>query len=131
MLQTLKLLLPALVPSWRFFDAVAPSPRIEIALLETEQSVATQWQVFRPRPAHLSLGSMIKRLFWNPEGNESLFLISCAERLMEHPTDHSVAEIHKRLETGITTPYFQFRLVFVNRRDKDIAFISPVYRIRP
>jgi len=29
MLRTLQLLLPALIPSWEFFKAVAPSPRIE------------------------------------------------------------------------------------------------------
>ena len=34
MLQTVKLLLPALIPSWRFFSTIAPSPRIEFALLD-------------------------------------------------------------------------------------------------
>ena len=35
MRQIIRLLLPALIPSWRFFDVVAPSPRIEFVLLET------------------------------------------------------------------------------------------------
>ena len=30
-----KLLLPALIPSWSFFDVIAPSPRIEYALLRS------------------------------------------------------------------------------------------------
>jgi len=55
MLQTIKLLLPALMPSWRFFAAIAPSPRIELALLKTAKDVPDVWQEFRPRPEHLSI----------------------------------------------------------------------------
>jgi uncharacterized protein (UPF0248 family) len=139
MFQTLKLLLPALVPSWRFFDVVAPSPRVEFVLLETAQDAADNWQEFRPRPAHLSIGNMLKRMFWNPRWNESLFLVSCAERLIKNPTEHSAQEIVKRIKAelarGFTeeaaTPYLQFRLVFVYRHgaelQKHIIFISPIY----
>jgi hypothetical protein len=48
MLQTLKLLLPALIPSWRFFDTIAPSPRIEFTLLKTAQDASGAWREFRP-----------------------------------------------------------------------------------
>lgn len=37
-------------------------------------------------------------MLWNPVRNESLFLVSCAERLIEHPTVHSEEEILKRIE---------------------------------
>lgn len=30
-LNSFRLLLPAIVPSWRFFDEIAPSPRVEYA----------------------------------------------------------------------------------------------------
>ena len=50
MLHGLKLLLPALIPSWRFFDTIAPSPRIEYALLHDPHAAAA-WREFRPRPA--------------------------------------------------------------------------------
>jgi hypothetical protein len=135
MLQTLKLILPALIPSWRFFDVIAPSPRIEFALLKTAQDIPGPWQEFRPRPARLSLGGTIKGLLYNPRWNESLFLASCAERLIENPTEHSRQEILTRIKAEIrapaTTPYLQFRLAFI-RRDgsklpKEIAFISSVY----
>lgn len=132
MLHTLKLLLPALIPSWRFFDAISPSPRIEFALLQRSDDLAKDWQEFRPRPVHLSIGGMIKRLFWNPQWNETLFLVSCAERLIENPTDHSYQEILKRIRADIkSAPYLQYRLVFV-RRDgvtlqKETLFISSVH----
>lgn len=139
MLQTLKLLLPALIPSWRFFDVIEPSPRIEFTLLKTPQDTPTHWQEFRPRPAHLPISSMLKRMFWNPLWNESLFLVSCAERLMINPTEHSNQEILKRIKTEIeksatdttATPHLQFRLVFVRRHgtelEKDITFISKIH----
>jgi len=140
MLQTLKLLLPALIPSWRFFDTIGPSPRIEYTLLQTAQDASGRWQEFRPRPARLSTGSMLKRLFWNPGWNESLFLVSCAERLMASPTEHSSQEILTRIEAELernsidvsATPYLQFRLVFLSREgaqlQRQITFISPIHR---
>ena len=68
MLRTLKLLLPALVPSWRFFDTIAPSPRIEYALLRNaeEPPSSDDWREFRPRPARQSAIRMLGRLLWNP-----------------------------------------------------------------
>jgi len=141
MLQTLKLLLPALIPSWRFFDTIAPSPRIEFTLLKTAQDASGSWQEFRPRPAWLPISSMLKRMFWNPDWNESLFLVSCAERLMASPTVHSSQEILKRIKVELernsidvmATPYLQFRLVFLNREgsqiQKHITYISPIHRL--
>jgi hypothetical protein len=138
-LKTVKLLLPALIPSWRFFDTIAPSPRIEFTLLRAAHDVPENWQEFRPRPAHLSLASMLKRLFWNPHWNETLFLVSCAERLMENREEHCTHEIAKRLRTelerktmlSVEMPYLRFRLVCVHRQgmrlQQHITFTSPVY----
>ncbi|MBL4740338.1 MAG: hypothetical protein JKY12_05050 [Sneathiella sp.] len=138
--QTLRLLLPALIPSWRFFDVIAPSPRIEFTLLETAHDIPTAWQEFRPRPAELSAREMLKRLFWNPRWNESLFLVSCAERLMANPTEHSSAEIFTRIGAELNQnptdvklpPYLQFRLVFLDRQNAEIhkrtTYTSPVQR---
>ncbi len=140
MLKSLKLLLPALIPSWRFFDTIAPSPRIEFTLLKTEQDASGNWQEFRPRPARLPISSMLKRMFWNPGWNESLFLVSCAERLMASPTEHSSQEILKRIKAELernsidvmATPFLRFRLVFLSREgsqiQKHITFISPIHR---
>jgi hypothetical protein len=137
MLKTLKLLLPAIIPSWRFFDIIAPSPRIEFALLAAPAEVPAFWQEFRPRPAQLSACGMLKRLFWNPRWNESLFLVSCAERLMENPTDHSSREIMTRIKAELerdatAASYLKFRLVLLSRHgarmQREITFISPAER---
>jgi len=77
---------------------------------------------------------MVKRLFWNPDWNESLFLVSCAERLMEAPTAHSTREILMRILSdgpGEAATHVQFRLVFVRREGaeliREVTYISPVF----
>lgn len=137
MLQALTLLLPALVPSWRFFDTIAPSPRIEFCLLTTPQDNALHWQEYRPRPAQITIRTMLKRMIWNPYWNESLFLVSCAEQIMEHQSKHHEQEINIRIITDLqrstvditATPYVQFRLIFLSRQGTDIqkhiTYISP------
>jgi glutamine synthetase len=132
MLHTLKLLLPAVIPSWRFFDIIAPSPRIQFTLLsaENEQCLDERtWQEFRPRPAHLTVRQMLGHMLWNPWRNESLFLVSCAERLLQQPTKHSEDEILKRivadLRADVSNPceiatHLQFRLLLVQREGSEL-----------
>ncbi len=130
MLQTLKLLLPAIVPSWRFFDFIAPSPRIQFALLSAADDGPHEWHEFRPRPARLSFKKMLSRMIWNPRWNESLFLLSCAERLIENPTQHSEDEILKRITAELkkhslatsvmTATHLQFRLLVIKRQDAQL-----------
>lgn len=138
MLHTVKLLLPALIPSWRFFDTIAPSPRIEYVLLKSpEDYVGEHWQAFWPRPKRVSIGRMMVRMIWNPHWNETLFVVSLSERLIENPTEHSRKEISRRirdmcrdLEGVEATPYFQFRLVLLSRDGgqlrESVAYISSV-----
>lgn len=114
------LLLPAVIPSWRFFDEIAPSPRVEYLLLGHEEE---EWLEFRPRPEKVSIFKMLRRMLWNPRWNESLYLVSCAERLMAEPTDHSANEIFDRISRELITlnngnapaPFLKFRLVFLYR----------------
>lgn len=123
MLQALKLMLPALIPSWNFFDVIAPSPRIEYALLTSPTDASGVWREFRPRPDRLSLPAMLGRLFWNPRWNETLFLVSCAERLVEQLTAHGEDEIFRRIAADLAhrsdgaalPPWLGFRLVFLSR----------------
>ncbi|MEM6627293.1 MAG: hypothetical protein AAF719_11375 [Pseudomonadota bacterium] len=142
MLNTLKLLLPAIIPSWRFFDAVAPSPRIEFAWCDASGEAIGDWEEFRPRPARLSSATLIRRLAWNPRWNETLFLVSCSERLIANPTDHSRDEIFRRLEAELAPMHaagaprqnwFQFRLVFLSRQGdtvrRDVLYTSPTRRL--
>ena len=135
--KTVKLLLPAIIPSWNFFDFIAPSPRIQYSLLSGENRPQTAWQEFRPRPEHVSFSQMLKRMLWNPWWNECLFLMSCAEVLVANPTKHSEDEILKRIQADIVkddathdATHVQFRLVLVERRGEllteEIVFHSRV-----
>lgn len=125
MLGALKLLLPALIPSWNFFDVIAPAPRVEYALLASPGDTSGRWRTFRPRPDRLPIAAMLGRLVWNPRWNETLFVMSCAERLAEDRTpDHSQAEIFRRIAADLAgepadpaRPWLCFRLVFVSRVD--------------
>ena len=140
MLHTLKLLLPALLPSWRFFDFIVASPRIQFALLSAENDSSCEWHEFRPRPARLSFMQMLGRMLWNPLWNESLFLVSCAERLVEHPTLHSEDEILKRIIQELqanpagshllAATHLQFRLLLVQRQgdqlDSEVVYHSRI-----
>ncbi|MEY4588890.1 MAG: hypothetical protein RL497_966 [Pseudomonadota bacterium] len=73
----LRLILPILFPSWRFFNSIGPSPRILVRFDEAP------WQEFCPKPARLNLLSRIGNLFHNPRGNKTLFIQSCAVRLFD------------------------------------------------
>ena len=124
----LKLLLPALIPSWNFFDVIAPSPRVEYALLRSIGDASGDWREFRPRPERLSPLAMLTRMAWNPRWNETLFLVSCAERLTDEPTAHSEDEIFKRIAADLVRgpvdearPWLCFRLVFINREGGSIV----------
>jgi hypothetical protein len=132
-------LLPALIPSWRFFDYIAPSPRIEFAVVATVDDPAMRWREFRPRPAHLPVAAMLRRLLWNPVWNESLFMVSCAEKLLDEPSARRESELLTRIaaaiargETGdqITgSTYLRFRIVVLKREGEQISrrvgFVSP------
>lgn len=136
MLQTISLLLPVMIPSWRFFDVIAPSPRIEIRFLQNIDDEAQNWHEFCPRPAHVPISAMLKRIFWNPHWNESLFFVSCAERLMQNPAEKDCAAIAQRIRGHVGTHGFsglQFRLLFISRAGdtlhRHVTFVSPVYHL--
>ena len=122
-LRPFALLLPALIPSWNFFDVIAPSPRIELARLTSPED-ERDWHEFRPRPQRATPMEMLRRLVWNPRWNETLFLVSCAERLIDHPTPHSEDEIFRRVAADLIRepgdPWLVFRLVFVSRQGEAI-----------
>ncbi|MGC1503701.1 MAG: hypothetical protein WA782_06120 [Sulfitobacter sp.] len=121
MFKTVSLILPVLIPSWRFFKSVEPSPRVQWALLEAGSTGEPAWQDFQPRPTVVPVSQMIRRLFWNPAWNDALFVVSCAERIALEPTDHSISEIQRRILRDIRRinpnaqdALVQFRLVFVH-----------------
>jgi len=127
-LYALKLLLPVVIPSWNFFDVIVPSPRIQFAVIETDDENNDTWQEFRPRVKRLSFRRMLGRMFWNARWNESLFMMSCAERLIDYPTQHSENEIFKRLISDVRSSgeeyegkLVKFRLVFVRRESNELV----------
>ena len=139
-INALKLLLPALIPSWNFFDLISPSPRIQFSLLKKENDSDRSWQEFRPRPKHSSFLQMIKRVFWNPAWNESLYLVSCAERIIAAYTPHSEDEILSRIESSLkceidtlTTTHLQFQIIVVQRNEKQlqesVVFTSHIQKL--
>ncbi|UWQ42969.1 hypothetical protein K3718_07745 [Leisingera aquaemixtae] len=139
MLTLFKLLLPALMPSWRFFKSVDPSPRVEWRLLASPSAAPAPWQEFRPRPQRLSPQAVAGRMLWNARWNESLFLVSCAERLTLAPTEHSLREILRRIAAelqraqppGALQPYLQFRLVFLDRGEDGQLIKAVTYQSEP
>ena len=120
-LRVISLLLPALIPSWRFFKSVAPSPRVEYRVIGG--AAACDWVEDRPRPATLSPATFLRRMVWNPNWNEQLFLVACAERMIEEPSSHSLQEILIRVarlleaEEGL----LQIRLVFIAREGEALV----------
>lgn len=137
-MRALALILPALIPSWRFFDTIGPSPRIEYALLSSPDNPPATWLPFRPRPQRVPLTAMLARLFWNARWNETLFLVSCAERLMDRPTTHSEDEILQRIAADLARtsteadlpPWLSFRLLFLTREGETIV-AEERYRAAP
>ena len=141
-LHSLHLLLPALIPSWRFFKAVQPSPRVEWGITSSTQMVEN-WQEYRPRPAQLNAVQMARRMFWNAAWNESLFLVSLSERLMGTGSDHSLAELTARIKRDVVAQIppppkdaiLQFRLIFVERDgdqvQRHITYQSDLIRLHP
>jgi len=131
-------LLPALMPSWRFFDSVGPSPRIDYAWVDAAGD-ARAWHAFRPRPARLSFPQMLARLLWNPRWNETLFVTRIAERLLEGDTAlpprelrHRLRLAHQRgeLETA-AGPRLRYRIRTVSRDAArivdEVAYVSPPF----
>lgn len=133
--------MPVFIPSWRFFNEIAPSPRVEFSLLKTQNQEPHNWQEFRPRPNKVSFLENIRRLFFNPEWNETMFVTACAEQQIINPEKSREEEIMWRIKNELKqssenfdqSHYLQFRLVFVSRQDgelrKDILFKSRVEKI--
>ena len=138
MWKTIALILPVVIPSWRFFSSVKPSPRVQFTLLKVQEGTPKDWQEFRPRPKVVTPFQMVCRLLWNPDWNEALFLVSCAERMLGNPTQHSIDEIRRRILFEVdkmpierTEKWMQFRLVFVHRSgcglSEQVVFLSRTY----
>lgn len=131
MFRVFLLLLPALIPSWRFFSEIAPSPRIDYRLN------GGAWARLCPRPPRLLARQALTRLVWNPQRNEELYLVTLSERLAESldevPSPHAIAEIHRRAARLVGArpgQSLQFRLTFLAREDAGLVTYE-LYRSAP
>lgn len=99
MFRLLKLILPVLFPSWRFFSGIGPSPRIEYAYLadSDQQLDLAEWQPLNHTPPRLGLINALWRYCHNPVWNEQLYLNTCAEHLFEGYSVFFDQEIGNRL----------------------------------
>lgn len=141
MMHIFNLLLPVVIPSWRFFDVIAPSPRVEYALLRCVDQKIIDWKEYSSDISTISFGVMLWRMVWNAQRNNELFVVSCAERLIEQPNAHSCDEIAHRIYAGLSPVdcdreenlYLQFRLAFVRREGdvlhRDVEYVSPLYSL--
>lgn len=134
-------LLPALIPSWRFFDRIGPAPHLEFALTTSTSDVQAEWREVRPRAARVPIHVMAGRLFWNARGNETLFLMSCAERLLDRPTAEVADDLWTRVadivEADVATlapsaRFLRIRIVEVRREGTELVRHIPwVSQARP
>lgn len=115
-LRLIRLLLPALIPSWRFFRAVAASPRIEVSPAGQDR-----WSEVVPRPDHVALPRMLRRMLWNPRWNEALYLVSLSERVIETGSAHALRELEHRVARLHPGGAVQLRLVFVDREGDSLT----------
>lgn len=134
-MRSLALFLPALMPSWRFFEVIRPSPRIEFALLGDAEGQGSDWRAFRPKPKRLAALVLLDRLFWNPLRNEDLYLLTCAEKLEEGEDAHCRDAILRSIRSELRSrepeeqATLQFRIATL-RRDgealrREIVYLSP------
>lgn len=120
----LKLFLPVLFPSWRFFSSIGPSPRIHYALLQAEHDEPHQWLEFRPKPIHIPLKKKLWLLLHNPQWNEQLYINTCAEKLFEGYSEIREQEIMRRILAAISA-----QEIFVSPDDKYVVYrVSAVMR---
>jgi hypothetical protein len=136
LLTGLRLLLPAMVPSWRFFNAVGDSPRIDHAVTTAPDAPDPTWVEVRDRVARLSLAAMARRMVWNPDWNEGLFLVSLAERLVTsddpHTVAHSERELLMRVARRVPAPsdaWLRVRVRLVGRDEECVVHVSAAHRL--
>ncbi|MDO8343113.1 MAG: hypothetical protein Q7T48_07945 [Cellvibrio sp.] len=98
----IKLLLPILFPSWRFFSSIGLSPRIEVGFIEDKNSEPQEWLPFRPLPKKVNFTLGLQQLFHNPLWNERLYINTCAEHLFENYSEFREREIGRRLVSTLS-----------------------------
>ena len=117
MLRLAHLYLPSLFPSWRFFEEIGPSPRIEF-----RRASDSAWSELAPPPAPRRPLDFLARLFHSPAWNEHLYLVSTAIRQSVEPTPLTQATLSRLVASRIGgTEPFTFRIVYLAREGDQIG----------
>lgn len=128
LVETLRLLLPALFPSWRFFKEVGARPTLEL------RGPGGAWKAVMERPARLGFWRTLGRMFWNGHWNEYLYLMSLTERLDETGDPEIEDALSRRLRHCFgpeLTAGWQFRIVFVGRAaEREVSYESAPQALR-
>lgn len=139
----IKLFLPILFPSWRFFSSIGPSPRIEMGFTADKNSEPQKWFPFRPLPKRINFTLGLQQLFHNPLWNERLYINTCAEHLFEGYSEFREREIGQRLVAAVLNKeivpdgefhYLVFRICALELeagqvRD-EVVFVSKPFTLR-
>ncbi|MEN0038998.1 MAG: hypothetical protein AAGC78_18105 [Cellvibrio sp.] len=138
----LRLILPVLFPSWRFFSSIGPSPRIEVGFASTAQLEPADWFPVFPLPEKISFTSGIVQLLHNPKWNDRLYINTCAEHLFESHSEFHEQQIAQRLLHLISareipvpinaqTLFFRVRALVAENGQltEDITFISRAFSL--
>ncbi len=139
----LKLILPILFPSWRFFSSVGPSPSIEVGFAADKNSEPQEWLPFRPLPKRINFTLGLQQLFHNPLWNERLYINTCAEHLFEGYAEFRELEIGRRLVVAVLnkeivvdaeSEYLVFRIRALESEAgqvcDDVVFVSKPFALR-
>ena len=95
------LILPIVIPSWRFFDVIAPAPHIEYGWADSATSSAFAWWPFLPTPATIAWPLRLRHLWSNAARNETLYLLACADQVCYAASARAATEIRARLERAV------------------------------
>ncbi len=112
----IRLALPVLFPSWRFFETIGASPRIEVF----DEGV---WRDPLPLPDRLGLLRIAVTLIWNPSRNEALYLVALAERALAEPDGPAQTLLSDRLAKRHTTGHY--RIWLETGAGRELAYESP------
>ena len=124
MVRLIMLFLPVLFPSWRFFAKIGAAPRVDFRLN------GGSWQCATAPCGHDTLAASIVRLFWNRNGNERLFLVTCAERLLTGNSTKDEEHLLRCLSRRVAqSGQLTVRIRLVDQDGEETAYVSRPFDI--
>ena len=123
MARLILLILPVLLPSWRFFQDVGAGLRVEMRVAHGE------WREVFPRAKRITPVQGLGKLVWNPSRNEALFLATCAERYLVERQEATRRPLVERIAWHANGAPFAFRIVLVDGAGPVVAYESSLHEL--